>query len=102
MSDSYQATYDAVRSRISGCNVGEAIRDAVRSAFDISFVVPQVQQEISNACAEMQRPAVLFRPTLEREDDHYIATYGAVVGMGDTPAEAMANFDNRWKENVNP
>lgn len=96
MSDSYQATYDAVRSRISGCNVGEAIRDAVRSAFDISYVLPLVQQDISIACAEMQRPSVLYRPKLEREDDHYIAHYGDVVGCGDSPATAMADFDKKW------
>lgn len=32
MSDSYQAVYDAVRSRIGGCDVGGAIESALSSA----------------------------------------------------------------------
>ena len=36
MADSYQAIYDAVRSRIFGGNIGEVVREVAFRAFDIS------------------------------------------------------------------
>lgn len=99
--DSYQAVYDAVRSRISGCNIGHVVADAVRQAFDISYVMPLVQQEIAGVGYEMQRPAVLFRPAIYIDGNKWCALYGAnlqdgVAGFGDSPAEAMTDFDKNW------
>lgn len=39
MSDSYQAIYDAVRSRISGANVGDAVERAARDVFDMGMTM---------------------------------------------------------------
>lgn len=64
MSDSYQAIYDAVRSRISGGNIGEAVREAAHRAFDISHSQAMVRDEFMAVTWQMQRPAVLFRPSL--------------------------------------
>lgn len=35
MSDSYQAIYDAVRSKISGGDIGSVVHDVLFSAFDM-------------------------------------------------------------------
>jgi len=45
--DSYQAIYDAVRSRITGGNIGEVVADAARQAFDISMSKEILVQEIA-------------------------------------------------------
>lgn len=98
MSDSYQAIYDAVRSRISGGDIGQAVRDAAFQAFDISFAREIVQQELCYAASQAARPSVLYRPTLSADGSHWCALLGdnlqeGVAGFGETPAEAMAAFD---------
>ena len=99
--DSYQAIYDAVRSRISGGNVSEAVRHAAAEAFDISHARAMLQQEISNVGQELVRPSVLFRPTLTADGGKWCALYGTdlmsgIAGFGDTPDEAMREFDKAW------
>jgi hypothetical protein len=100
MSD-YQAIYDAVRSRISGGNIGDVIADVARNAFDISHRVEMVSNEYLTAAYEQQRPSVLFRPTLSQDGNAWLAIYGdlptGVVGSGDTPAAAMESFDLAWR-----
>ena len=100
MSD-YQAVYDAVRSRITGVDIGEA----VRSALDFSFVAQVTQEEIRFVCSQYVRPSVLFRPVLTKDGDSWIALHGpdlqtGVVGTGDTPESAMADFDRVWSESA--
>ena len=101
MSDSYQAIYDAVRSRISNGDIGAAIRDVARDSFDISHYTERLFQELSMAAAELQRPAVIFRPAISLDGSAWCALYGAnlqdgVAGFGNSPAEAMAEFDKAW------
>lgn len=95
-----QEIYDAVRSRISGGNVSEAVADAARAAFDISHSVAMVRDQLLTTEWEKQRPSVLFRPELSQDGDMWLAVYGdlptGVVGHGETPAEAMADFDKAW------
>lgn len=93
MSDSYQAIYDAVRSRISGGNVGEIVADACRNAFDISHMKAILQQDFSVAAQEMARPCVLFKPELKFDRDVWEVTLGDIYATGATPAEAMSSFD---------
>lgn len=93
-----QEIYDAVRSKISGGNIAEAVADAARNAFDISHVTQVVAQEFVAAGSEMQRPSVLFKPTITQDGNAWIAILGpdlavGVVGVGDTPAKAMLDFD---------
>ncbi|MCC8949320.1 hypothetical protein H8A97_30515 [Bradyrhizobium sp. Arg62] len=100
MSD-YQAIYDAVRSRISGGNIGEAVRDIALQAFDISHMKVVLQQEFCIAAQEMQRPCVLFKPTIQADGDMWTVLLGpdpqvGIFATGATPAEAMAAFDQEF------
>ena len=51
MSDSYQAIYDAVRSRISGGNISDAVDRAAREAFDMgntrAIAIEAIEKPIS-------------------------------------------------------
>ena len=99
--DSYQAIYDAVRSRISGANIGEAVSDVARSAFDISHLTSMVAQDFSIAAAEQQRPFVLLKPRMFPDGNQWCALYGenlqdGVAGFGDTPAKAASDFNVQW------
>ena len=102
--DTYQAVYDAARSRMSNGNVGDAIESVARNAFDISYVKAIAQQEISAVGYEWQRPSVLYRPTLLVDGTAWCALLGddlqsGVAGFGDTPSAAMLAFDQAfWKE----
>ena len=99
--ETYQPIYDAVRSRISGGNIAEAVTSAIRQAFDISYLTRGVAQEFSIAAIEMQRPCVLFRPRLCLDGNQWCSLYGedlqsGVAGFGDSPAKAMEEFDRAW------
>lgn len=106
MSDSYQAIYDAVRSRISGGDISQAAESALREAFSqATYLIPQsvsnVEHEAVVAIQAAQRPSVLFRPKLSRDGNQWCALYGddlmeGVCGFGDSPAGAMTDFDKNW------
>ncbi len=107
MSNSYQAIYDAVRSRISNGNIGDVVREAASRGFDASHAIAMLQQEFSIAAYEMQRPSVLYRPTVAPDGPVWHALYGpnqmeGVSGFGDTPAAAMADFDQQWLKQRTP
>lgn len=100
MADTYQAVYDAVRSKISGGDIGSVAREIMRDAFDISWQKEAIKTEFLNVAFEMQRPCVVFKPTLSQDGNAWLAIYGdlptGVVGTGSSPAEAMADFDRAW------
>ena len=103
MSDTYQAVYDAVRSRISNGDVGRAIQDGMH--LDGSHAIVMVRDSFQCVAWEMQRPSVLFRPSIGRDGNKWCALYGdklaeGVAGFGDSPAEAMADFDKAWQTKV--
>ena len=106
MSDSYQAIYDAVRSRIHGGDVGAAVESACRQAFgNADHQITCVAQEYAAAAYEQQRPCVLFKPALSIDGDQWCALYGSNLqdggaGFGDSPEKAMADFDKNWNENL--
>lgn len=110
MSDTYQAVYDAARSKIQGGSVSEALESACRDAFgDVRHIVQQsvwnVENESTAAIQAMARPSVLYRPTVGRDGNKWCALYGpnlmeGVCGFGDSPAEAMADFDRNWVEKI--
>lgn len=107
MADSYQAIYDAVRSRISGGNIGEVVREAAARGLDASYAIAMLQQQFDLSAYEMRRPSVLYRPTVAPDGTKWCVLYGpdimeGVVGYGDTPAEAMADFDNNWLKGRTP
>jgi hypothetical protein len=101
MSDTYQAVYDAVRSRVSNGDVGSAIERVAFQCFDISNMRAIIQQECCSAIAEWRRPSVLFRPALSIDGSVWCALYGedlqsGVAGFGQTPEAACMDFDKNW------
>ncbi len=103
--DSHQAIYDAVRSRLSNCDVGSAIERVAFQCFDISHARDIVTQEYVIAAAEQQRPSVLFRPRVFIDGEVWCAIYGdnlqdGVAGFGPSPDAAMRDFDTKWRENL--
>lgn len=105
--DSYQPIYDAVRSRISGGNVSDAVAEACRQAFDISHTRAILQEQFCATAMEMARPSVLFKPTLMADGDMWIVLLGedlqsGVSGHGKTPCEAMISFDQAFYKQQTP
>ena len=103
MGDSYQAIYDAVRSRITGCDIGYVVEQAV-SRMDPG-IGPLLQQEIYTVSHELQRPSVVYRPRLSLDGNKWVACYGdtiadGCVGIGDSPDLAMCEFDREWVKRV--
>ena len=85
--DTSQAVYDAVRSRLSNCDVGSAIERVCRDSFDISHQVAILAQEFLVTADEQRRPCVLFRPRIFIDGNHWCALYGedlqnGVAGFG--------------------
>lgn len=105
--DTYQAVYDAVRSRISGCDIGYIVEKSLNSAFGgsdhyISQFFQNLEYELS-VC--YTKPSVLFRPQVFKREGTWYAIYGqetdcdsAVVGKGSTPEEAINHFDSIWRK----
>lgn len=103
MAENYQAVYDAVRGTFRGVDV----TGAIERAFDISHIRAILQQDFAIAAYEMARPSVLYRPTVAPDGSKWHALYGpnqmeGVSGFGDTPAEAMADFDKNWLKQRTP
>lgn len=62
----------------------------------------QLQESIRYTEGQYTRPSVLFRPYVVRDGSKWSALYGenlmeGVCGFGDTPEEAMIDFDNNWR-----
>ncbi len=101
MSSDYQAIYDAVRSRISGGNIAEAVAEQARQAFDISWMRSRLEQDFADVAAQMQRPFVLLKPQIMPDGNMWCALYGSnlqdgVCGFGETPELAAIDFDTNW------
>jgi hypothetical protein len=100
--DSYQPIFDAVRSRISGGDVGQVMENVLRESFGMAYHIMQgVANEYASAAIEQQRPSAIFRPVLSIDGSQWCALYGAdlingVAGFGDSPDKAMRDFDAQW------
>jgi len=106
VSDSYQAIYDAVRSRIGSFDGQHLVHEIARN-FDCSWQISQVADEFKHTAWAMSRPSVIYKPTLYQDGNAWIALYGediatGAVGSGATPSDAMTDFDKRWFEVVPP
>lgn len=104
MSDSYQAVYDAVRSRFGGCDVGEAIQQAIRTE-NLGHYFAMAMEDIKLSAAIQSEPSAVYRPKLSIDGDQWYALYGenlqdGVAGFGSSPAEAMAAFNKAWFESI--
>lgn len=105
--DTYQPIYDAVRSKIGGCDIGQIVESAARNAFDTGMLWPILQQEFCIAASEMTRPSSVYRPSIAPDGNKWCALYGdnlaeGVSGFGDTPDEAMKDFDQNWLKQKTP
>jgi hypothetical protein len=106
MTDTYQPIYDAVRSRLSNGDIGQAVESALRDA-NISHYVECastiIGYEVSKTMDCYRAPSAIYRPTLSLDGNQWCALYGdnlqvGCAGFGDTPALAMAAFDAAWME----
>lgn len=100
MVDTYQAVYDAVRSRIGHADIENAVQQ-VFMGMNISFYAERCAASIQQTVAEYQRPSAVYRPSLIQDGNIWCALYGenlqdGVAGFGDTPAKAMWDFDLQW------
>jgi hypothetical protein len=106
MSDTYQAIYDAVRSRITHGDLGQAVTEAIsQQASGLSWAIESVCTEYVTTALSQQRPSVLYRPNVGKDGNKWCALYGpnlmdGVCGFGDSPAEAMADFDDNWVKKI--
>jgi len=104
MGDTYEAIYNAVRSRIGEVD-GRALMDQIVQKFDVSHAVEILKHEGLNIAYEMQRPSVVFKPKISSDGDKWCVLYGenlqdGVCGFGDSPDEAMRDFDKHWSEKL--
>jgi hypothetical protein len=110
MSNDYQAVYDAVRSRLGGCDMASVVGGAIRNSFDGHQATIAIVTCAQDVAASQQRPSVLFKPELRHHEllsyelpdgtkhsgPAWTATYGDFCGIGDTPEKAMLSFDAMW------
>lgn len=101
MSDTYQAVYDAVRSRIS--NPGDAIERVAWQQFDISHIKALAQEAVGIITNAYDRPSAVYRPALTRDGNMFCALYGenlaeGCAGFGETADAAMWDFDKNWHQ----
>lgn len=104
MNDTYQAVYDAVRSKLSHGDIGAAVESVMREA-NISHYVERAFYAVAEAAGEVARehlrPFMLLKPRIFMDGDQWCALYGdnlqdGVAGFGDTPAQAAIQFDIEW------
>ena len=65
-----------------------------------------IKQEQFLAAQDQRKPSVLFRPSIYIDGNQWCALYGkniqcGVSGFGDSPAEAMEDFDKNWYKKLN-
>ena len=103
--EAYQAIYDAVRSRLSNGDIGQAVENVIREANLAHYVecaATLIGYEAAKAAEAYAVPSAVYRPALTIDGNQWCALYGAnlqdgVAGFGDSPASAMRDFDNNWR-----
>lgn len=102
--DTYQPIYDAVRSRLSNGDIGQAVQSVMREANLAHYVecaATLIGYEATKAAEAYAAPSAIYRPALTIDGNQWCALYGenlqdGVAGFGDTPAAAMLAFDHAW------
>ena len=64
-------------------------------------------EEVRASAAEYGRPSVVWKPRLFIDGDQWCALFGediqnGVAGFGDSPANAMWDFDKEWVKKLTP
>lgn len=103
MSD-YQAIYDAVRSKISGGNIGDAVQEYLRMC-NISHYAEMSMRACQDAASEYSRPSAVFRPRIFQDGNTWCALLGdniqeGVCGFGESAGHAMYDFDIQWCKKI--
>jgi hypothetical protein len=74
-------------------------------ANELSHWAHMAKESIENAASEHMRPSVLFKPRVFIDGNQWCALYGdnlqdGVAGFGDSPADAMWDFDSQWNKKL--
>ena len=99
--DTYQPIYDAASQCLRRFDPSALYRE-IASKFDISFGLARIQEDIGILIEKMGRPSVLYRPKATKIGDAWWVYYGGsqppegICGRGNTPEEAMDDFDRKW------
>lgn len=106
MSDTYQAVYDAVRSKISNADIGAAVEDVLRS-LNLAHYGEMAAHAIAESFYDYRAPSAIYRPAISMDGDQWCALYGenlqdGVAGFGKSPALAMSAFDKAWLSQGEP
>ena len=67
----------------------------------INTVIWKMSHDFAAALVGYTLPSAIYRPSLKIDGNKWCALYGesleeGIAGFGDTPAEAMAEFDKAW------
>lgn len=67
----------------------------------IAYAAQMASVAAQETAAQWGRPSVIYRPALSIDGNKWCALYGAnlqdgVAGFGDSPADAMGDFDRAW------
>lgn len=67
----------------------------------IAHAADMVKVSIQAAAARYESPSAVYRPSLSIDGNQWCALYGdnlqdGVAGFGDSPADAMWDFDRNW------
>lgn len=76
----------------------EALGRALEYVGNAAFAI---RDEVTEVRRECLRPCVLYKPTISVDGNQWCALYGldlqtGIAGFGDTPAQAMEDFDRNW------
>ena len=102
--DSYQAVYDAVRSRVNQVDLGAAV-ESVLTACGFDHYAMQIRVAHQEAASEHMRPCVMFRPSIQVDGNMWCALYGkdlqsGIAGFGKSVSDAMHDFDKNYHANL--
>lgn len=77
-----------------------------QAVFDaVSHHAQMAGQAWQLAAYSHETPSAVYRPALSIDGNKWCALYGedlmnGVAGFGDSPAEAMADFDHNWSKKL--
>lgn len=106
MSDIHQATYDAVRSKISNGDIGGAIETAIRD-MNLSHYAEMAGYAAQEAACEYARPSVVYKPTISIDGNQYSVLYGenlqdGCAGFGDSIKQRCMTLTETGKNPSSP
>jgi len=108
--DTYQPIYEAVRSRLSNGDIGQAVQDVLREqniAHAVEMAALSIAQDVGQAAEAYATPSAIYKPKLSIDGNQWCALYGenlqdGVAGFGDSPGHAMEDFNRNWSAKIQP